>query len=163
MKLQIQLSSCTRFDILVSTTSWQNKRIKIIQKHGRTTKDITKKKMNTSQIHYTLVQMDGCMYLVASIQILNFDVNIYLIFTGDWNGIAYRCCDWRIRDLILAAGASPPSPHVPGPVALTCQFPSVVIHGDRCLIIDYFVNLKRKPEKLLRNGLGLEANTSWRH
>lgn len=28
MKLQIQLSSCTRFDISVSTTSWQNKRIK---------------------------------------------------------------------------------------------------------------------------------------
>lgn len=62
MKLQIQLSSCTRFDISVSTTSRQNKRIKIIQKHGRTTKDITKKKW--IQVKYIIrwfkLQIDGC-------------------------------------------------------------------------------------------------------
>lgn len=160
MKLQIQLSSCTRFRHFSFNDKVTKQKNKTNPETRKNDQRHNQKKMNTSQIHYTLVQIDGCMYLVASIQFLNFDVNIYLIFTGDWNGIAYRCCDWRIRDLILAAGAPPPSPHVPGPVALVCQFPSVVIHGDRCLIIDYFVNLKRKPEKLLRNGLGLEANTS---
>lgn len=135
MKLQIQLSSCTRFDISVSTTSWQNKRIKNNPETRKNDRRHNEKKW--IQVKYIIrrrMHVLGCINSIFEF----WCEYIYLIFTGDWNGIAYRCCDWRIRDLILAAGASPPSPHVPGPLALTCQFPSAVIHGDRCLIIDYF-------------------------
>lgn len=103
MKLQIQLSSCTRFRHFSFNDKVTKQKNKTNPETRKNDQRHNQKKLNTSQIHYTLVQIDGCMYLVASIQFLNFDVNIYLIFTGDWNGIAYRCCDWRIRDLILAA------------------------------------------------------------
>lgn len=74
MKLQIQLSSCTRFDISVSTTSWQNKRIKNNPETRKNDRRHNEKKW--IQVKYIIRRR-----MHASIQFLNFDVNIFIWFS----------------------------------------------------------------------------------
>lgn len=143
MNLQIQLSSCIRFDFqfqLEDVTKQKNKNNPETPKNDQRHNE----KMNTSQIHYMLNLTDSCICCLDWI----FEFwREYLFDHGlEWNHPSLLQLK-DPRDLNkLAADASPAtSPHVAGQVALICQFPSVVSHVDHCLIIDYFCSLKQNP------------------
>lgn len=134
MKLQIQLSSCTRFDISVSTTSWQNKRIKIIQKHGRTTKDITKKNEYKSNTLY--VGSNGRMHVLGCI---NSNFEFWCEYLFDFHG-------WLEWDRLSLLRLKDPRSHIggrcitaqPARTRPSCPCLSISFCGDPCgPLLDY--------------------------
>lgn len=60
MKLQIQLSSCTRFRHFSFNDKLTKQKNKTNPETRKNDQRHNQKKLNTSQIHYTLVQIDGC-------------------------------------------------------------------------------------------------------
>lgn len=137
MKLQIQLSSCTRFDISVSTTSRQNKRIKIIQKHGRTTKDITKKKW--IQVKYIIrwFKSTDVMHVLGCINsIFEFWCEYLFDFHGwlEWNRLSLL----RLKDPRSHIGGGRCITAQPARTRPSCPCLSISFWGDPCgPLLDY--------------------------